>query len=402
MRKGYERIGTNEPGNGPNRKIWITVFLAVAVLLALSVNITRMWPQSVVPAEEESTTRYRPLCLVHNKKHKVQVIQTSMASQSQPWTRTPCIQSSLVEANEYEAPDAVLRTNFSFHAHPSTSTILGFGGAFTEASALNFERLSKEGQETALDLLFGKDGLGYSIGRFPINSCDFSVDSYTFDDVEDDFELKHFDVGVHHDVESGMVDMALRAASKLKEEWPNDGDGSMFLYASPWSPPAWMKKPTWEDDKGASHAAKMTYSAPNTCLREGTKSDSRYAAAWALYFSKFLTAYANLGLPLDAVTVQNEPEFAAPWEACSYDKEHQAEFVANHLGPILEKNHPETKILIFDHNKDHMLDWTDYILSSPAQKYVAGTAYHWYAGGGFNVTFSVLRCSPVSRNGSVA
>lgn len=74
------------------------------------------------------------------------------------------------------------------------------------------------------------------------------------------------------------------------------------MYASPWSPPAWMKQPTWEDKKGAEHAEKMTYSTQPSCLREGTGATSRYAKAWALYFSKFIEACTYIAYL-----------FAAPW-----------------------------------------------------------------------------------------
>lgn len=94
-------------------------------------------------------------------------------------------------------------------------------------------------------------------------------------------------------------------------------------------------------------------------------------------------ADSNHGIDFYGVTVQNEPEFPAPWEACSYDAPTQGEFIANHLGPILSESHPNTKILIFDHNKDHMVKWAQFLLNPdhPASKYISGTAYHWYAGG---------------------
>jgi glucosylceramidase len=75
-----------------------------------------------------------------------------------------------------------------------------------------------------MELLFGETGLGYSLGRVHINSCDFSVESYTFDDVDGDFELDEFDVGVHHDAASGMIEMALRATSVLKQAWGDEND----------------------------------------------------------------------------------------------------------------------------------------------------------------------------------
>lgn len=91
----------------------------------------------------------------------------------------------------------------------------------------------------------------------------------------------------------------------------------------------------------------------------------------------------NWGINLFAVTVQNEPQFPAPWEACAYDPDNEAAFIANHLGPVLRKDHPDVKLLIFDHNKDHAITWVSSILnaSNPASEYVDGTAIHWYAGG---------------------
>jgi glucosylceramidase len=177
--------------------------------------------------------------------------------------------------------------------------------------------------------------------------------------------LKHFDTNVTHDAQKdGMIDMILRATAVFNKAWKehaedideNTGgvkDGNFKMFASPWSPPSWMKAPSsWEDKvAGLEHASGMTGSAQPSCLREGTGKDSKYAKAWALYISKFVSAYRNYGVPLEAVTVQNEPEFPAPWEACSYTPETQADFIGNHLGPQLEKDHPDVRIFMFDHNK---------------------------------------------------
>jgi glucosylceramidase len=91
----------------------------------------------------------------------------------------------------------------------------------------------------------------------------------------------------------------------------------------------------------------------------------------------------NQSIDLWGVTVQNEPEFPAPWEACAYDKYTQGEFIQYHLGPTLERDHPDVKLFVFDHNKDHAPDWITYLTNStnPASNYIDGTAYHWYAGG---------------------
>lgn len=90
---------------------------------------------------------------------------------------------------------------------------------------------------------------------------------------------------------------------------------------------------------------------------------------------------AEKGVPMWAITIQNEPEFAAPWEACAYKAKTEREFLVNHLGPQLRESHPDLKIIIFDHNKDHAPTWIKTFLNSTAAKYVDGTAIHWYAGG---------------------
>ncbi|KAI9913072.1 hypothetical protein PsorP6_005090 [Peronosclerospora sorghi] len=106
-------------------------------------------------------------------------------------------------------------------------------------------------------------------------------------------------------------------------------------------------------------------------------------ASWALYFSKFITAYKNHGISFWGLTPQNEPEFAAPWEACAYDPAYEAVFIADYLGPVLARDHPGLTLLVFDHNRNHMHQWADVIYHHPtASKYVHGMAFYWYEDGG--------------------
>ncbi|KAF0716331.1 hypothetical protein As57867_002897, partial [Aphanomyces stellatus] len=110
--------------------------------------------------------------------------------------------------------------------------ILGFGGAFTEASALNFKKLPLAKQEEVLRLYFDKEtGAAYTFGRVPMNSCDFSPASYSFDDIVNDVKLDHFDMHVSHD-QDALIPFIKRAL-KLRPD--------IKLFLSPWSPPAWMK-----------------------------------------------------------------------------------------------------------------------------------------------------------------
>jgi Glycosyl hydrolase family 30 TIM-barrel domain len=270
--------------------------------------------ESSSSSSSSSSMRYRPFCLVHSKRVAFAgILQTSMGNPSQQWSHIPCYAQPErvrtwaannnvgVNVNGYGAPDAILRTNFSQIAFPNRPPIVGFGAAFTEAASLNYQSLPAVGKERLMELFFGKTGLGYSIGRVHINSCDFSVKSYSFAETDGDFELLDFDTNVTHDAQKdGMIDMVLKATAVFREAWGSSlpsseqsmEDGDFKLFASPWSPPSWMKAPwSYEDIKaGNTHATGMTGSLQPSCLREGTAIGSKYAKAWALYFSKFISA----------------------------------------------------------------------------------------------------------------
>ena len=93
--------------------------------------------------------------------------------------------------------------------------------------------------------------------------------------------------------------------------------------------------------------------------------------------------FCVLGVPIWAITPQNEPEFPAPWEACAFDPEYEMDFINQYLGPTLKQNHPDVLILAFDHNKDHLLTWAEVVMggdTGPNGGYVDGMAFHWYTG----------------------
>jgi hypothetical protein len=105
---------------------------------------------------------YRPVCKLFSNKHDVEIIQTSLGAPSQQYSKVECQPAARIIPT-YLAPDAILKVKLGQPAFPDRNvSILGFGGAFTEASALNFESLSNEGKDAVMELLYGKDGLGYS------------------------------------------------------------------------------------------------------------------------------------------------------------------------------------------------------------------------------------------------
>lgn len=241
--------------------------------------------------------------------------------------------------------------------------IEGFGGAFTEASALVFKDMTLENQKTLLEKYFDPEqGIGYTVGRVHINSCDFSPApaQWSEDDVADDFDLVHFDNNVTKDQES-MIPLILRGKKQVEAS-----GRKLKLFASPWSPPAWMK-------------------TNGQMLGVGNgKLKPECQASWANYFVKWLDAYKNQGIDFWAVTPQNEPENPAGWEGCVYTADEEADWIGSELGPKLKAAHPDVKIFPFDHNKDHVHKWADTMYSHPtASKYIDGIAFHWYSGDEF-------------------
>ncbi len=231
--------------------------------------------------------------------------------------------------------------------------IIGFGGAFTESSAYNLSRINKDAREQAIkDYFSQEEGLGYTIGRISIHSCDFSINSYTYVE-EGDNELKTFNIGRDEKVVIPLIKDAEKYA------------GPIQLLGSPWSPPAFMKD--------------------NNSMIFGGKLKPEYYQTWANYFVKFIEEYRKRGLTIWGVTVQNEPAAVQRWDSCIYDGEDERDFVKHYLGPTFQNSSAkDVKILIWDHNRDIIVERAKAVLDDPeAAKYVWGTAFHWYVSEAF-------------------
>jgi glucosylceramidase len=229
-------------------------------------------------------------------------------------------------------------------------TLEGFGGAFTEAAAVTLQKLSPANRERALRAYFDPgEGHGYSLCRTHINSCDFALGNYAYTEVAGDVELKHFTIDRDRRALLPMIcDARKIAGEKLR------------LFASPWSPPAWMKT--------------------NGQMNRGGKLKPEYRDAWARYYVRFIQEYAKEGVPIWGLTVQNEPAAVQPWDSCEYTAEEERDFVRDHLGPTLHKAAlGHIKIIIWDHNRDVIVERVRPAYDDPeAAKYIWGAGFHWY------------------------
>jgi glucosylceramidase len=228
--------------------------------------------------------------------------------------------------------------------------IEGFGGAFTEAAAATLHKMSPEVQEEILRAYFDPQaGHRYTLCRTHINSCDFSLGNYAYTEVEGDTDLAHFSIDRDRRDLIPMIQAARAiAGSELR------------LFASPWSPPAWMKT-TGE-------------------MNRGGKLRPECREAWARYYCRYIREYESEGIPIWGLTVQNEPEATQRWDSCIYTAEEERDFVRDHLGPALHKEGlADVKLIIWDHNRDRIFERAKVVYDDPeAAKYVWGTGFHWY------------------------
>lgn len=222
---------------------------------------------------------------------------------------------------------------------------VGAGAAITDSAAtMLWDVMSAEQRSKILHELFDPAQGGFSMVRVPLGSCDFqSMDFYSYDDIpagQHDFSLSHFSIG---EGEPGAPD----ATKDMKHIVPVLQEilkinPAVKVIASPWSAPAWMKTNGRLD-----HGGRLKFG--EFCGMGLSKSDT-YDAVYARYFVKYIKAYQKLGIPIYAVTIQNEPTFASPWPAMIWTFKQMASFGYNYLRPSLDKSFPQTKILFFDDN----------------------------------------------------
>ena len=200
-----------------------------------------------------------------------------------------------------------------------------------------------------MNAYFSKDkGIGYTLVRTNMNSCDFSSGSYTYIQ-EGDKELKTFNIQPDKQFKIPLIKKAMAMI----------GNKASF-YISPWSPPAFMK-----DNKNMLYGGKLL---------------PEYRQAWANYYVKYINALEKEGLPVWGLTIQNEPMAKQIWESCIFTAEEERDFLKNYLGPTLQKaGLGNKKITVWDHNRDLLVQRANTILDDPAaNKYVWGIGFHWY------------------------
>ncbi len=227
--------------------------------------------------------------------------------------------------------------------------VLGFGGAFTDAACYTFNRLDPASRENVFHELFHPSEMGLSVCRTCIGSSDYSTKLYSYDDGDADPDLTRF--SIEHD--RAYILPMLREARKANPD--------LFLFSSPWSPPGWMK---------SNHSML------------GGNMQRHYMPAYANYFVKFLQGYEAEGVPVQAVTVQNEVDTDQDGRmpACIWPQEYEADFVRTQLGPAFERGGVKTKIWLIDHNYNLWGRAMGELEMPDVRRYSNAVAWHGYVG----------------------
>ena len=241
-------------------------------------------------------------------------------------------------------------SNITLYPSKQFQEILGFGAAFTDAACFTLTRLSSDARRQLFHTLFGGSQMGLSVSRICVGASDYSQNLYSYDDGPGpDPDLKRFSI----DHDRAYILPIIREARAVNPD--------LWLLASPWSPPGWMKA--------------------NDSMLGGSMRKTWYAA-YAEYLERFLDAYAAAGVPINSLTTQNEVDTDQDGRmpACLWGQEYEIEFVRDHLGPRLAKSGNKTDIWILDHNYNLWGRVLCELEDEQARKFIKGVAWHGYAG----------------------
>ena len=293
------------------------------------------------------------------------LIRPATFTQNVRWIRST-EQERWVSNNPIELKNATAATSYDAEIYPTQKqqTIDGWGGCFNELGWDALQVLDAKDRETVLKTLFDpKEGLNFTICRMPIGANDYARNWYSLDDSAGDFKMKYFSIDRDRKILIPYIHEAKKYQPALK------------LWASPWSPPVWMKTNKHYANKRGDHNDLK----PENEVLSGNQfiQDENYLSAYAVYLSKFVEAYQKDGINVYAVHFQNEPYTLNQWPNCLWTPSAMCNIIARYLGPTFRKEQLKTELWLGTWNNDVMANF-DTILSSPeAMKYIAGVGLQW-------------------------
>lgn len=270
-------------------------------------------------------------------------------------------------SNKVKLESAAPGTKFDIIISEEKAQVIdGFGGCFSELGWDALMELSEAERNKVIYNLFNPQEANFNYNRMPMGASDFGMNFYSFNDVADDFEMDNFSIARDRHI-------LLRFIKAAQKENPG-----MHIFASPWSPPAWMKT----NNHYASTASTKGFNGlpaerSNTKDATGFKMLNAYLKAYALYFSKFIRAYEKEGVTISAVYPQNEPCSNQVFPSCKWRSEDLAFFIGDYLGPRFDADSIKTAIYFGTVNTS-VADYVRTALNNEkAAKYIKGVGFQW-------------------------
>lgn len=240
----------------------------------------------------------------------------------------------------------------------------GFGGAVTDSAAFVYSLMNETQRQELLTTYFTPERMNYGMLRVPMDSCDFSLDTYEAMTDPSDKLLSSFSMTRTEKYIFPMLN-DIRQVSKRPLE----------LMLSPWSPPAFMKT--------------------NGQRTQGGGLKPEYRTMWAEYLCRYIAEFRRRGYIVRRISLQNEPHAVQTWDSCLFTPQEQRDFLVDFMAPAMKRNGiADVEVFLWDHNKERVYEWMRDALDSQSTKLVAGAAFHWYSGDHFEALDLVRQCFP--------
>jgi len=232
----------------------------------------------------------------------------------------------------------------------------GFGGAFNEKGWSYLTLLDPADQANALRLLYGADGARFVFGRIPIGASDYALDRYTLDETPGDTDLGSFSI----DRDMQNLIPYVKAALAVKP--------GIRLWASPWTPPTWMKQGPFSPGNAVSPFDGGTM-----------KNDDATLSTFARYLIEFVRRYAQQGIAIEALSPQNEPNYTGTYPTCGWTPATYTTFVGQYLGPAMASAGLATRIMLgtFNGGGSDSAIVSSVLSDAAARSYVGVFGFQW-------------------------
>jgi glucosylceramidase len=283
-------------------------------------------------------------------------------TEAKPWQTTPVFKPSF----NWTMLNLNLAPQESAPGDGSPQPMQGFGGCFNELGWTSLQALSEQDRESVLHELFDPAaGARFSCCRMPIGANDFATEAYSYDETDDDFELRHFSIDHDRKTLIPFIHAALRHQPNLR------------IWASPWTPPSWMKRNHFYAEARGFRGMKDNGIRPDQIGHEGEDmfiQEPRYFEAYAKYFGRFIDAYRAEGINIGMVMPQNEFNSAQNFPSCTWTPEGLARFL-HYLGPEMEKRKVSIFFGTLERGNPRLLETV--LADKEVARYVKGIGVQW-------------------------